>query len=174
MKILTISLILTFILACNSNKNVAETSILNKTSQKNCPDDGECSFEVLKNKTFVIKKDEFGNSYSELLDGNTTVLKFEYKRNTPPDLQDANYSEVIYIEIENINEGLNLKDNKLSEANVGFSRLCFCRGQTGTYPVKSGTLNLKKTGNETFNLSLDFKVSEVPQIITSINETFNL
>ena len=32
---------------------------------------------------------------------NKTVLKFEYKRNTPPDIQDASYSEIIYIEIEN-------------------------------------------------------------------------
>lgn len=173
MKTLLIPVMLTLILACNSNKSVTEAQLLNKTAP-NCPDDGICTFEVLKNKTFNMKKDEFGNSYSELLDGNKTVLKFEYKRNTPPDLQDANYSEVIYIEIENDSKTLNLKDNDLSKANVGFSRLCFCRGQTGTYPVKSGSLNLTKTGKSTYNIDFVFKISEVPQVITSINETYKL
>lgn len=162
-----------FILGCNSNK-VINNSIETNGKILDCPEDGICSFEVLKNKTFNIKQDKFGNPYSELLDGNKTVLKFEYQRNTLPDVEDGNYSEIIYIEIENDTEALSLKDDELRKANIGFSRICFCRGQTGTYPITNGTIDILKTGKNTYNLQFEFKVSEVPQIISSINETYKL
>lgn len=173
MKYLLTIVFSSLIMACSSNKNLSQSALASKTLST-CPTDGVCTFEVLKNKTFRVKKDEFGNSYSELLEGNKTVLKFEYKRNTPPDLQDASYSELIYIEIENNIEALSIKDSKLGKSNIGFSRLCFCRGQTGTYPITSGDLAISKISKNTFQLNFNFQVSEVPQIITSINETFKL
>lgn len=173
MKTILIFIISSIILSCNSNKNVLQSELLNKTTL-NCPQDGICSFEVLKNKHFIVKKDEFGNGYPEISEGTKTVLKFEYKKNTPPDVEDANYSEIIYIEIENDIETLNLTNIQLKKVNVGFSRLCFCRGQTGTYKITSGDLKISKKGAKDYTIDFNFKISEVPQVITSISETFTL
>ena len=49
-----------------------------------------------------------------------------------------------------------------------FGRFCFCRGATGYYKVKEGNLKLKKI-NETYQLDFDFKINEVPQIISKIS-----
>jgi len=139
-----------------------------------CPDDGVCTFEVLKNKSLLIKTDGIGANYPVLLNGKTTVLKFEYKRNEIPNTQDGNYSEIVYIEIPPKVSKLKLRDADLKNAKILYSRLCFCRGQTGSYPINKGTLFISKISENEYNMALDFKTDKVPQIITSINETFKL
>lgn len=173
MKTLALFIMMSSILACNANKNAAKDSVLN-TAISICPDEGKCTFEVLKNKNFIISADEFGNSYSELIDGNKTVLKFKYEKNTMPNVQDDNYSEIIYIEIDHKTPTLKLQDKALESVKAGFSRICFCRGQMGTFPITVGSLNLIKLADGSYQLAFDFTVSEVPQIIKSINETFIL
>jgi len=160
-------------LACNTNKSVAKNTVVNKAVSI-CPDDGQCAFEVLKNKNFNMKTDEFGNGYSEVIDGNNTVLKFEYKKNTTPDVQDGNYSEIIYIEIDSNLSSIQLEGKALSSVKAGFSRLCYCKGQTGTYPIRTGSLSITKLENNSYDLVFNFTVSEVPQIINAITETFEL
>ncbi|WP_452225386.1 hypothetical protein [Lacinutrix chionoecetis] len=173
MKILNIFIILLSIVGCNTNKNI-NTNAKIAASSNLCPEDGVCTFEVLRNKNFRIKSDEFGNSYSELSEGNKTVLKFEYSRNVPDNLQDASYNEFVYLEVDEDVKNLELKNLGLQKVNLGFGRICFCRGQTGYYNITQGNLNLTKINNEEYHLILDFKTDEVPQIITSINETFKL
>lgn len=163
-----------FLVSCNAQKNrnkISSSKIVAINSS--CPDDGVCSFEVLKNKTFFIQS-KFGNTYPEITDGNKTLLKFEYKRNVLPDTQDSHYNELIYVEIDSDMNALELKDEDLVKAKVSFGRLCFCRGQTGYYPIKSGQLNIFKNENETYSFKLSFKVNEVPQVITIIEESFKL
>lgn len=162
-----------FILACNANKSTTE-DLHSNTQQTVCPENGTCTFEVLKNKDFNMKEDPFGNSYSELIDGDKTVLKFEYVKNTQPELQDDHYSEVVYVVVENDMPTLELTNQELSEVKAGFSRICYCKGQTGTYPIKTGTLSISKQKNDRYYLSFSFTVTEVPQIISEINESFEL
>lgn len=173
MKTLLIMVLSTMILACNANKSVSKETKVD-TLTTNCPENGTCTFEVLKNKNFNMKVDKFGNPYSELVDGSKTVLKFEYIKNTSPEIQDDNYSEIIYIEIDDEITSMELKDQELSSVKAGFARICFCKGQTGTYPIKTGSLSISKRESNSYNLKFDFSIAEVPQIIKSINESFEL
>ena len=173
MKTLIILVLSSFILACNANKNVTKDNDLVEVNSI-CPENGTCTFEVLKNKNFNMKVDNFGNPYSELVDGSKTVLKFEYIKKTTPEVQDDNYSEVIYIEIDNEIDTIELNDQALQTVKAGFSRICYCKGQTGTYPIKTGSLSIVKHKNNGYHLKFDFTISEVPQIINSISESFEL
>lgn len=159
-----------FISSCKSNKDITT----NSNQQSTCPANGTCSFEVLKNKELLILEDEFKNTYHELkpADGKV-VLKFEYKRTTKPEISDDHYSEIVFIEIDENLKDLNLTDQLLSNAKVSYNRLCFCRGATGIYKVKKGNLKISKE-NKKYKLTLDFTVNEVPQIINSFEQYFEL
>lgn len=138
-----------------------------------CPSDGVCTFEVIKNQTFRIAS-KFGDTYPEFSNSAKTLLKFEYVRNLIPDVQDSSYRELVYVEIDNNVETLNLENIDLTRAKVSFGRLCFCRGQTGYYSVKEGKLSISKIDDNLYSFVLDFKVKEVPQVITRIEEQFSL
>jgi len=173
MRSLRILIITLTLLACNANKNVNQEDLMKPLKSK-CPDDGICTFEVLKNKTLSIKKDGIGATYPEISAGNNTVLKFEYIRNEIANTQDSGYRELIYVEFDKKLKDLKLENKSLGEAKVTFGRLCFCRGQTGYYPVKQGTLSIMKNGKDEYDFKINFKIDEVPQIITSIEESFKL
>ncbi|WP_452220170.1 hypothetical protein [Lacinutrix salivirga] len=171
MKYIILTVTTLFILACNVKKDkLSQKSGLINTIENECPPDGVCTFEVFENKVLVINKDNIGALYPTLKDGKKTVLKYEYRRNEIANAQDDNYSEIIYIEIDSEPKSIFLKDNQLTDAKVLFGRLCFCRGQTGYYPVKDGQLTIAKSKKEDTSISLNFKIDEVPQIITSISE----
>lgn len=165
--------ILILILACNSNKKLISSDLVSKT-ESICPDDGVCTFEVLQGKSIRVAKSSIGEMYPDLNESNKVVLKFDYKRNDIPDVQDSSYNEIIFLEIDPDNPEIELKGKYLSKAKLIFARFCFCRGQTGYYHINEGELNIKRLKAKTYSLDLDFKSHEVPQIITSIRETFTL
>ncbi|WP_299883415.1 hypothetical protein [uncultured Lacinutrix sp.] len=170
------SVLLAFIatnVSCKASKK-KDLKTNSKSVMVNCPKDGICTFEVLKNKSLQVEKDDIGSLYPILLDGKTNVLKFEYKRNEIPNTQDGNYSELIYVELPQKIENIKLNDTNLNSAKVLFARLCFCRGQTGYYKVSKGQLEINKNDDDSFNFKLNFKIDEVPQIITVIEESFKL
>jgi hypothetical protein len=138
-----------------------------------CPDDGVCALEVLQGKSLEWLEDPFGNRYPEISDGSAVVLKFEYKRHEIPNTADSDYRELIFMELPADKPAMSLKDGELVKAKVLFARLCFCRGQTGYYPVTKGSLSITEINNK-YQLSLDFKVDEVPQVINAIKESFVL
>lgn len=134
----------------------------------NCPDDGKCTVEIKQNKKLEIKTDELGSLYYQILDNDqTSIVSYKYDRNVPADLADAGYTEEIIFEIPNQDCEITLSGKRLQETKMLFRRMCFCRGQTGNFKVQDGNLKLKKKG-QYVQFSLDFKISEVPQIINSI------
>ena len=170
MKIIYYIALIFSLCSCHSQKKISLEDSLKKTEQK-CPQDGTCTFEVLKNKSFKISN-KFGNTFPVFSESkNKSILKFEYIRNLIPDTEDSSYKELVYIEIPN---NLEMKIINLNKTKVSFGRLCFCRGQTGYYTIKEGDLSIKKTGDNNYSLKLQFKVNEVPQIITKIEEQFSL
>lgn len=155
----------------------SQTSTMNKdfsTPKTLCPEEGVCTFEVLQNKSLKVLKDDFGATYPEISDGKYILLKFEYSKNKIPNTADSGYRELIYIELNPNNLEVELKDNQLKNVKLTFARLCYCKGQTGYYIIDKGNLSIKKISENTFNLSLQFSTDEVPQIITQINETFEI
>ena len=172
MRYLYILFICFIISSCNAKQKVLTVNEIGKTTIY-CPEDGICKFEVLNEKSLKILKDEFGNLYPEVFDGDKIILKFQYKRKETPNTMDSSYSELIYVELNLNNLIVELENSQLQEVKLLFARLCFCRGQTGYYKVKNGKLSISKE-NDKYRFNLEFKVNEVPQVITSINELFNL
>jgi len=148
--------------------------VIDVISKTDCPKDGVCTFEVIKNKSAEIKNDKFGNPYLEVFESEKTLLKFEYKRNPIENTQDSNYSEIIYVEINPNSDSITTNTSLNEENTIIYGRICFCRGQTGYYPISQGQLNISKTDTDTYLLNLDFKCTAVPQIIKSISENFKL
>jgi hypothetical protein len=161
------------ITSCKSSKERNLNSQL-ETINSDCPSDGNCSFEVLKNKSLQIKQDDFGALYPVLEEGISHVIKFEYQRDEIENTQDGHYSELIYVELPQNMQSIQLINDDLSTVKVLFARLCFCRGQTGYYKVTKGQLEITKNEDDTYNFMLQFQIDEVPQIITLIEASFRL
>jgi hypothetical protein len=160
-----------FVIGCNSNKRVAEKE---KQVQLNinCPEGGNCVFEVLENSSLQLKFDDSGNLYPEVISGDKTVIKFHYKKFEIENTADSSHSEYIYLEINKSEKQLILKDHELQEVKLLFGRICFCRGSMGYFKVTQGDLFLFNH-NGKLQIDLKFKVNKVPQIITEIKENIN-
>lgn len=158
-------------LTCSSNKNVTIYPLHKKITSTNCPDDGLCTLEVFQSKALNLKKDEIGALYPEISEGKKTIIKFEYKRKEIPNTADSNYSEIIYAEIDSNTKELTLKNESLNDAKVLFGRLCFCRGATGYFQITEGVFKISSNKDGTKTYGINFKINDVPQIITMFQET---
>lgn len=139
-----------------------------------CPTDGTCTVELMPNKSIKMLYDSFGALYTEIINGNSLVFKFSYKRNDIPNTMDSQYVEQVLMELDPKNLETALKDSELKNVNVLFARFCYCKGQTGYYRVRHGQLVIKKIADSHYQLHLTFKVDEVPQIITEIDQVLNM
>ena len=164
-------MVLFFSFSCKS-KQVISVENISPNISENCPENGTCSFDVFQNKNLNILKDNIGEIYPEIIDGNQLVLKFKFERNTDLKVADGQYIEEIYIELDPKN--LQKETTHLKSGNLLFARLCFCRGQTGYYRIRSGNLSVKKLTNNSYQIDFVFAIDEVPQVITSISEIFSL
>ncbi|MBZ9621160.1 hypothetical protein [Psychroflexus lacisalsi] len=157
--------------SCQTKKQVAESSPPSYKLADYCPEDGTCTFEVLTHKSLEMKSDGIGALYPVVKNGDKTVLKFEYKKIQDPKLADDGYKEVIYAKINTKQDNLQLKNEKLNLAKVYFGRLCFCKGESGYYPVKQGKLMIQRQSDSTVTYSLKFEMDRVPQIIKEFYTT---
>lgn len=137
----------------------------------NCPEGWGCSFELLKNKSAKIEFDKFNNSFLTLIDSKSNVLKFKYFRNHIPGTADSGYDEVIYLNIDNFQNNINLTDASLAEVDAIFGRMCFCTAESvGYFPIRNGHLKIKKMNKNRFRIDFSFKLETVPQVIENISE----
>jgi len=171
MKNIYILFVLFLSLGCKTNQNASEQSgaYLKGIS---CPETGNCTFEVLKNSNLNIKTDNFGKLYPEVTPGNKVVIKFQYKKIVPAKTMDGSYSEFVYLEVNENEPQLILKDQDLQKVKMLFGRICRCSGPMGYFRVTSGNLYLFN-GSGKLNMNLTFKVNKVPQIITEVKESIN-
>jgi hypothetical protein len=149
------------LLGCNSVKKV---DLSNNQTLLNCPDDGLCKVEILKNQCISIKNDEFGKLYYELLPcDEKNVVRYIYTRSADEKYKDSGYREEVVFEVNSALSSMSLSDNTLQNMKMLFGRFCFCRGATGYYYIKNGDLKI-----DNYKGVLDFKIEEVPQIISHI------
>jgi len=171
MRYLYVFYLIICLVSCKTKSELTST-VATEVVNMACPEDGTCSFGILKNKTLLIKTDNLGSIYPEMMDGIHSVLKFEYKKQGNANYADGGYREEIFIELDANNleiQTVDLKDKKLF-----FARWCYCKGQTGYYKINQGKLSITKIDDKIFQLRLSFKIEEVPQIINEINHTFSL
>ena len=110
-------------------------------------------------------------SYTTIEKGNKTVFKFSFKEDVDKRAVDGHYIEEVLAEFDGDISDLILENKELRKVNLILNRICYCKGSYGSYVVTKGQLTLKKTKKNTYSLRIDFKVDEVPQVITSISET---
>lgn len=147
------------------------TTVAVSVINSDCPTDGKCTVEVLKNKSINVTSDEIGAVYYKTEDNvSTSTVIYKYQRNVPKGLQDADYREEIVFEIPNSKSPITKTNLELQSTKMLYGRFCFCRGQTGFYKVNKGNLELENKNNQ-IHFKLDFEVTEVPQTIKSIEAT---
>lgn len=158
------------ILSCKT----ADKTLTRKSDNflNDCPEAGNCNFKLLKNKSLNIYTDNLGELYTKINEGNNLVLVFEYEKNKNLDLQDSGYKEQVFIELNP--NALEIETHNLKTEKLVFARLCYCKGQTGYYKIKKGNLSIKKVKKRNYHIILDFKVDEVPQVISTVNQVFSL
>jgi len=161
-------LLFLIIVSCKSTFVVNEAILVNTL---NCPENGDCTIELLPNKSLEFKKDEFGNLYPVISEGNNTIFKYIYTRKPIPNTQDSNYSEIIFAEFDSIISQKIYTNKTFKDVKLHFGRLCYCKGETGYYPIKNGKFNITKSTKNSFKIDFNFKIDEVPQIISDIHET---
>jgi len=155
-----------------SHKTIPKYTTTNPSTE--CPANGTCTFEVLKDKTLALKHDGIGSLYPEITEGNKTILKFQYHRNQIPNTVDGSYTEEIFLEINPENPEVSFKDKELLNCKLLFGRHCFCKGQAGYYRISEGEITIQKINKKEYFVNLTFKTEEVPQVINQIQEVFVL
>jgi hypothetical protein len=152
--------------SCNAQKNVSTDM---PTLSSECPQNGTCEVEILKNKQLILLYDDLGGMYYDIKDHDgTTVIHFQYNKTTEANLQDGHYREDLIFEVKNSDKSLNLSDTELQQSKLIFGRHCFCKGQTGYFKIEKGKLNLTSKKDE-IRFDLSFENEKVPQLIHFIS-----
>lgn len=146
-------------------KTKINTENLSVQKKNICPQDGECSLQIFKNKALLINTDNVKINYSLVDNPEKNVIQYQYKKNVNQSDVDGGYREEVIFEVDS-NTSDELKDNQLQTVKMLYGRYCFCRGQTGLFNVVSGNLNFEN--KKELNFELNFKINEVPQIINHI------
>lgn len=149
------------ILGCGSAKTGFEPRQVSSTSD--CPKQANCTIELHANKSMVLKNDNFGWHYTLAEATGKSVVVYKYNKIVKGNLQDASYREEIVFEYDG-KKDFTLTDNQLQDTKMLFGRFCYCKGQTGYYPIKQGQLSIDGSGHA----NLQFKIDEVPQIVKQI------
>ncbi len=168
MKFIYLFFVFLLVISCKTQQKLTQ-DIPSQFQNINCPEGGNCVFEIIKNSSLQIKTDEFGKLYPEIISGDKLVIKYHFKKESEKGIADSNYSEFIYFEIDKNEKQLILKDKELQNVKMIFGRICFCRDAMGYFKVTEGSLFMFNT-NGSLQLKTTFKVNKVPQIVTEINE----
>ena len=148
-----------------------ETKSIPLTLKSECPQDGTCTVEVLKDKSLDIKTDDFGGIYYQIVAATeSAVVLYHYNRKVEKGLQDGQYREDVVFEINNSDSLISSSGSELQKTKMLFGRHCYCKGQAGYFKVTQGQLILTQKKNAV-SFQLDFTITQVPQIIQSIKAT---
>jgi len=157
------------IVSCKTKTEAVRASDdIMKTTAATCPEKGDCHIQVYKKKELHLAQDEFGIPYLEIREGKNYVVEYSFTRMAPAGVADGNYRETLHFEIPESTASLNLKDGDLQDVNLIYGRFCFCP-DSGYFQVKNGELSLKNS-NRTIDFSLRFKIPEVRQVVSHIEE----
>lgn len=156
-------LLAVMLFSCKSQKGNS-VSWKNYTIENPCPPKTECNFEVLENKSLLVKTDDTNHIYYHLQDSpGKKVIKYTHKAISNPKLKDAGYSEEIIFETDDKLSNLNLSNIDMQNTKMLFGVHCFCKGKAGFYKVESGKMSYinKKLNIELPNIIDDQKVKNI-------------
>jgi len=176
MKNLYLCILFLLIVGCKSGKINTLLEKLDKkhiTVLSNCIDNAQCTIEIIPNSNLMIKEDAFKNTYIEIENGVHTIIKYQFKKNELPNTADSQYAELLYLEIDNYNKRLHLKNEELQQVKMIYGKLCFCKGSSGFFKVKNGDLELLLSKNK-LSLITNFNVENMQQMVSQLNENIIL
>ena len=150
-------LLFLIIASCKSTFMINEALLVNTL---NCPENGDCTIELLPNSSLEFKKDEFGNLYPVISEGNKTIFKYIYTKKPIPNTQDSNYSEIVFAELDSVITEKTFTNETLQDAKLHFGRLCFCKGESGYFPIKKGEFKITKSSKKGLKIDFNFKIDE--------------
>ncbi|HEX8563774.1 MAG TPA: hypothetical protein VF676_12425 [Flavobacterium sp.] len=161
-KILLLPIALLSVCCCSQKPaNISKA----ETASAHCPTNGDCTIELLQNKSLNIKRDDLGGTYYQLLDNpGTTVIHFQYTKHKDPTLADGGYKEEVLFEIDSKIAEIKLEGSDLEKAKALYGRFCFCRGQTGYHRIYDGNLSVVRK-HSSYDIKMDYKITEVPQLV---------
>ncbi len=172
MRLIAIILSFLFFASCGVQKDQKdEEKNLIPPPHINCPEGGDCSFEVIKNASLDLKTDGIGKLYPEITEGDKMVVKYHYEKDEIKDVMDAGLSEYLYLEFDPKARQIILKDKELQKVKMVYGRICRC-SDMGYYRVKQGNLFLFNS-NGNLQIRSSFKVNKIRQVISEIDENIN-
>jgi hypothetical protein len=134
------SLVLLLTLFGCATKRTAASITGKHTIESECPPDGACTFEVLKDKSLVVSIDETNRTYYTIINTpGKSVVSYKYSKTQNPEYQDDFYSEEIVFETDERFSNLTGE----WEHDILFTVQCFCRGKAGTYRLVAATATFK-------------------------------
>jgi len=154
--------------ACGTQKN--RTAVVEMpVPHVNCPEGGDCTFEVLRDTELELTYDALGDLNPKIVPGNKVTVRYHFKKDEVPGTADSSHSEYLFLEFDPAVEQLILRDDELQQVKMVYGRICFCRGAMGYFPVTEGNLFLFNKNRE-LQIRSVFHVKKVPQIIQEIDE----
>ncbi|QEE48530.1 hypothetical protein FUA48_02770 [Flavobacterium alkalisoli] len=128
----------TALASCGSQNTVLKSG--NYNLESNCPTQGTCLFEVLKDSSLVYKQNGAGKLYyeSQAQEGKS-ILKYTYTKTPNQQAQDDFYREEVIIETTSDVASL----NRDSEIKMLFGVFCYCKDIAGYREVKDGYAEYK-------------------------------
>ena len=153
---------------CGSSKDQTKENQL-PPPRVNCPEGGDCAFEVFQESSLSLKTDQTGASYPEIETGQNVVVRYHFKKDPDPDALDSSHSEYLYFEIPAGRVEMAIKDADLQQVKMLFGRVCFCKGETGYFPVRKGNLFVYQNNGDLL-VRGEFSVSKVPQILKEFDD----
>lgn len=143
-----------------------------ETQNTGCPEDGNCSVIVHKNKSLKVKDDGTGAFYPDLEESKSTVIEYTYHKPGPENTADADFSETIHFEIPAGVDSFTKENASLKDVNLLYGRHCFCR-DAGYFPLTDGKLLVEKT-SDGIVFDLTFSTGKPTQVISHITESVKL
>jgi hypothetical protein len=150
--------------------NIKQSSNATANEINNAITSENLNVEIKKNTVYSLIKDTTGALYPAFETGNATTLIFKYTEKGPKGIVDGDYTETIHLMIpDNIERG-DYSDADLQKVTMLFGKFCFCRGESGYYPVTKGKLSVKnKEGAMTINVS--YEIPKTSAKVTAIKQT---
>lgn len=154
--------------SCSSSK-----VLLKKPIEKSLPSDEHTSYEltITPNASLLVRADNFKSNDITLQQGQNLILKFEYKTESPKNVADADYREVLYIEIPNQAQEIDLA--RLDKTSIWYARFCFCKDYVGFFKVKPEKFELRLSKNQ-LHVESEFEWHKLPRIVNKINQNISL
>ena len=142
-----------------------------KVSTTPCSTVGSCKWSYYENKALVVKKDDIGKVYYNMVEDKTkSVVHFIFKKENASGLADGNYSEEMVFEMANDCKELVLADEMLHKIKLLLGKHSFKREEVGIHWVEQGLLKIKNEKDK-LTVEMDVKIPKQSFFIEKINFT---